>query len=106
MQSPLTLKKFSVLMAAGSKVLTADGIAHEGKLWIVPKWHTYIDGTTRPELMIRFDNLEHQNRAIDHDYTLNLPIPQSVLDGLSSEGYETLSGDNTPLYNQEIRTIH
>jgi hypothetical protein len=106
MQSPLMLKKFSVLMVAWSKVLTVDGIAHEGKLWIVPKWRTYIDGTTRPELMIRFDNLEHQKRAIDHDYTLNLPMPQSVLDGLSSEGYETLSEDNTPLYNQEIRTIH
>jgi hypothetical protein len=107
MQSPPTLNKFSVLIVSGPNVLTSDGIAHEGKLWIVPKWLVFEDGTTRPEIMIRFDNLQHQNRSLGlREYTINDPIPKSVLDGSPSEGFEILSGNDTPLYTQEKRTLH
>lgn len=106
MQSPPTLEKFSALIISESGVLTSDVIKFQNKLWLVPKWKVFEDGTIRPELMVRFDNMQHQNGGLGRDYTVSDLIPKSVLDGSPSEGYEILSGNDTPLYTQEKRTLH
>lgn len=100
------VKKFSVLIFCDVNVLTADGVEHEVKLWIVPKWLAAFDGTIRLLIMIRFDSLKHQSNALGRDYMLNLPLPKSVLDGKPSSEYETLSGDQVPIYTQENKNVH
>lgn len=89
------MKTFIVAVASGNEILTVDGIEHEGKLWLVPIWHDYpAEKASKPALMIRFDNLEHQKTdGLAHDYVVTRQVPRGVLDGKSNEGFDTLSGD-------------
>jgi hypothetical protein len=100
------LKKFSILVFCDENILTPDVVEHAGKLWIVPQWLAAYDGTIRPLLMIRFDNLKHQSNALGKDYMLNQPLKKSVLDGTMLEGFETLSGSDVPIYSQENKSLH
>jgi hypothetical protein len=43
--------------------------------------------------MVRVDSLPLiESPASGHDFALNQQVPKAVLDGLSTEGFETLSG--------------
>lgn len=106
MSELLGIEKFTVLILSESGLLTADGITYQGQLWIVPQWRTFDNGTVQPELMIRFDSLEHQNRGVDHDYTVSDLIPKSVLDGEQSSGFEVLSEPHTPLCTLKAKLVH
>lgn len=94
------LSRFTVLVGSGSDSLTVDGVEHDGKLWLVPRWDQMSDGTIRPQRMIRFDDRKYQKGggATGHDYTLNRPIARAVLDGALERGYEILKGDAVPSY--------
>jgi len=85
---------FIVAVPCGSEILTVDGISYEGKLWLVPQWFDYPqEQASKPALMVRFDNLPHfENPASCHDYAVNQQVPKVVLDGQTTEGFETLSG--------------
>lgn len=61
-----------------------DGIAHEGKLWLVPQWLEHkTEPFAIPARIIRFDCFPHQSTAGDGlDYqNIQLPIPESSLLG-------------------------
>ena len=83
---------FKVAVRSGDNVFSCDGIRHENKLWLVPEWN---EDTARevswPDRIIRFDNLRHQTDGgpPEFDYVLNVEIPASVLDGTTSEEFET-----------------
>lgn len=88
---------FTVLIGSdvSGKLWTADAIAHEGKLWVVPHWSEAPEQKMRrPTRMIRFDHLRHQEQGAPyaHRYLLDASIPEPVLDGRSTEGFEVLSG--------------
>jgi hypothetical protein len=71
-------------------VIRCDGLAHEGKLWLVPSWLSHpTKPIAIPERMIRFDNLPHQKEAEGLDYeNILLPIPESALSGPMPPGIE------------------
>lgn len=84
----------SVLVPSGNDLLTFDAIRYEEKIWLVPMWADYPqEHASKPVLMVRVDNLPLiENPASGHDYAVNRQVPKAVLDGLSTEGFETLSG--------------
>ncbi|WP_166805048.1 hypothetical protein [Nitrosococcus wardiae] len=72
-------------------VVTCDGIAYEGKLWLVPLWLRHPrNPVVLPERMIRFDLCPHQKaEGGDLDYqNIQLPIPKSALRGEVPQGIE------------------
>jgi len=89
-----TIRRFTVLVASGTGMFTVDGLEFGGKLWLVPKWIAEVNGPNlKPARMIRFDTLRFQRGALGHEYMLNAPIPQAVLDGPEAGQYEILEGD-------------
>jgi hypothetical protein len=72
-------------------VVTCDGIAHEGKLWLVPGWLEHpTEPIAIPERIIRFDNFPHQadqEGRLDYQ-NIQLPIPESDLLGPMPPGIE------------------
>ena len=90
---------FTVAVPSGESVLTVDGISYKNKLWLVPQWLDYPDEKmSKPALMIRIDNFPHfENPSSGHDIALNQQVPLSVLDGKTTEGFETLSGNQITL---------
>ncbi|MBI3808012.1 MAG: hypothetical protein HY281_10965 [Nitrospirae bacterium] len=70
---------------------TCDGIAHEGKLWLVPGWLEHPrKPIAMPERIIRFDNFPHQaaqEGGLDYQNIL-LPMPESALLGQVPQGIE------------------
>ena len=77
---------FSVMIIApeDGSIAKCDGIAHEGKLWLVPHWLDVPgQGLTRPVRLIRFDQLAHQRSQGAKDgieYVVNEPIPKALFD--------------------------
>lgn len=71
-------------------VATCDGIAHQGKLWLVPEWLAHpTEGHSKPARIIRFDNFPHQPGVGGVDYqNILLPIPESALHGDMPPGIE------------------
>ncbi len=72
-------------------VITCDGIAHAGKLWLVPRWLEHpTQPIAMPERIIRFDDRPY-TRASDEgiEYEgVQLPIPESSLLGQMPLGIE------------------
>jgi len=84
---------FVVAVMCENSVFTVDGMSYENKLWLVPKWLDYpLEKMSKPERMIRFDNLpfDQQQENSPHDFLLQEPIPRDVLDGKTTEGFEVL----------------
>ncbi|QBQ55339.1 hypothetical protein [Nitrosococcus wardiae] len=80
----------SVSLSDG-KIATCDGIAYEGKLWLVLKWIRYPSKpVVIPERIIRFDSCPHQKtEGGDLDYqNIQLPMPKSALRGEVPQGIE------------------
>ncbi|HEY6095001.1 MAG TPA: hypothetical protein VIU93_08620 [Gallionellaceae bacterium] len=84
----------SVLVPCGNELLTFDALRYEDKIWLVPMWADYPqEKASKPVLMVRIDNLSLiENPPSGHDYAVNQQVPKAVVDGLSAEGFETLSG--------------
>jgi hypothetical protein len=83
---------FKVAVRSGNKVFSCDGIHHDNKLWLVLEWNEDPEREVSwPDQIIRFDNLPHQSDGCPpaFDYVLNVEVPASVLDGTTSEGFET-----------------
>ena len=82
---------FIVAVMCENSVLNVDGLRHENKLWLVPRWLDYpLEKMSKPERMIRFDTLpfqEMQGNSL-HDFLLQQPIPKAVLDCETTEGFE------------------
>lgn len=77
------MKMLKVKVAVGSIITDADGIEHEGKLWLVPFWLDMpAAGVSMPNRIIRFDNLPHADVRGSNlgDYVLNNPIPKELFD--------------------------
>lgn len=95
MDRPSTGKLFNVLLPSGEEMLSCQGLAFGGKLWLVPQWlEQPATARRKPERMIRFDNLAHQ--PMPDGYLVNAPIPIAVLQGERRDGYETLEGSEVP----------
>lgn len=88
MNAPNIMK---AIVASGSNILKLDAIEFDNKLWLVPEWYVNAkEGLTSPVRIIRFDNLEYQKLEghPDCQFSLKRPIPESVLDGKTTSGYE------------------
>lgn len=86
----MTVLKCLVGLSDGM-VVTCDGIKHEGKLWLVPRWIEHpTEPFAMPERIIRFDCFAHQPGQGDGlDYqNIQLPIPESALLGPVPSGIE------------------
>ena len=72
-------------------VVTCDGIKHDGKLWLVPKWLEHpTESIAMPERIIRFDCFPHQadqEGGLDYQ-NIQLPISESALLGPMPPGIE------------------
>lgn len=78
-------------VASGCKILKLDAIEFDKKLWLVPEWYVNVEKrVTSPVRIIRFDNLGHQKLEGHPNFQFSLvkPIPESVLDGKTTDGYE------------------
>lgn len=78
------MKVFKTMVGAGSKVMSADTIEYDGKLWIVPRWLSDPTGRRKPALLIRIDHLPMQRPAwkpFGNDFVLPDPMPAEVLEG-------------------------
>lgn len=68
-----------------------DGIEFNGKLWLVTRWLRHkTEPHSKPERIIRFDNLPHQRtsgEAIEFQNVL-IPAPESVTSGDVPAGIE------------------
>ena len=83
---------FKVAVRSGDNVFSCDGIHHDNKLWLVLEWNEDpAREVSWPDQIIRFDNLPYQSDGCppDFDYVLNIELPADVLDGTTSEGFET-----------------
>ena len=93
----MKIKQFKVAVPVDDSIQTVDGVEYEEKLWLVAIWGDYPqEKISKPMRMIRFDRLEFatiQNPTLHH-FALARPIPRSVLEGESSEGYEILEGND------------
>jgi hypothetical protein len=75
------MRQFQVLVIGveDGTINKCDGIEHEGKLWLVPRWlDAPAQGVTRPARLIRFDSVPHQHTPNARDgieYVINYPIP-------------------------------
>jgi transcriptional regulator with XRE-family HTH domain len=85
---------FTVDFVTDTGYTSSDGIAHEGKLWIVPQWIALPKERVRmPVRMIRFDDHPMiESPASGAEYLLNQVVPMSVLTGSSQEGFSVLEG--------------
>ena len=86
-----------VAVMCESSVLTVDGLSYDNKLWLVPNWLDYPqEGMSRPERMIRFDNLplDQLEENSLYDFLLQEPVPRDVLDGKTTLGFEVLLAEN------------
>ena len=101
------MRVLKALVRTGDTVVSMPAIAYEGKLWLVPYWfENHERQTSRPERMIRFDNLKHQTKPDtgSEDYIVNVSIPMSVIDGKATQGFEVLEAPDivfplqTPLH--------
>jgi hypothetical protein len=71
--------------------ITCDGIAHAGKLWLVPGWIPHpVKPVAMPKRMIRFDCFPHEaekGRRTAYQ-NIQLPIQESALLGQLPPGIE------------------
>ena len=85
-------RRFRVLVPCGEGMLEMGGLTYDGKLWLVPRWLKNPKlGAIKPALMIRFDDRPYSETT--QAVVVTFPIPKSVIDGETSEGYETLAGE-------------
>jgi hypothetical protein len=84
------MKILKALISDGSNMGECDAIEYEGGLWLVPQWlEAPFEGYKIPARIIRFDTLKHhKNKFLNFDFQLQHTIPQAVLDGQTSAGYE------------------
>ncbi|MDC0657071.1 hypothetical protein N6L27_03580 [Leisingera sp. SS27] len=91
-------------IAAGSEILTADVISHEGGLWLVPHWWQHpTEGWMRPARIIRMDTLQHQRLfGAETDFLVKTPLPIGALDG--SQAPDECSGFEV-IDNPDVRLV-
>lgn len=83
------LKTF-VAVEGSNEISIADTIEHEGKLWLVPEWlEATEEGWRTPARIILMEDLKQQPapKGYPADFLLNEPIPKSVFDGQTTDGY-------------------
>jgi len=79
----MSVLKCDVKLSDGS-VVVCDGIAHAGKLWIIPGWIPHPkEPVASPKRIIRFDCFPHRvaKGQSTHYQDIKLPIPESALLG-------------------------
>ncbi len=98
-------KILQAMIFSGSKLIQCDAIEFERKLWLVPEWcDNEVEKKTWPARLIRFDNLPHQrSEGGQADYMVNTPIPEEVLSGKTSKGFEVLQNPNIKF---DIHSVH
>ena len=81
------------MVVSGNEMIYVDTISYRGQNWLVPYWLNKRgeEGRT-PERMILLDSIPHQMTpdAPNHDFLVNNPIPRSVLEGKSTDGYDVI----------------
>jgi hypothetical protein len=80
----MAIFKVMVIASDDGSIHKCDGIEHESKLWLVPRW---LDapalGETKPARLIRFDSLPHQHTPgskYGAEYVINYPIPKELFE--------------------------
>lgn len=83
-----TIKQTAVRV--GDAVFCVDTIEHEGGVWLVPEWIELPgQGFQKPARIIRIDLGRLQApEGMVFDYVLNDELPEAVLDGRTTEGFE------------------
>ena len=80
----MAIFKVMVIGVENGTIAKCDGIAFEGKLWLVPHWiDAPAQGVTKPARLIRFDSLAHQHTQgskYGAEYVVNYPIPKELFD--------------------------
>lgn len=90
-------RRFQVHFRTDADLYTADGVEHDGKLWIVTEWDEYDSGLMKPALMIRFDHLRHQQHpGALAEYVVSEHLPPPLLDGAAHPGFDILKGPSIP----------
>ena len=71
---------------------TMTAIEYQGKLWLVPAWlESRSLKISKPERMIRFDNLHHLKTPNDEtQFFVSEQLTVSLVDGETTEGFEVL----------------
>lgn len=91
------IRRFQVQFRTDDDLYTADGVEHDGKLWIVTEWDEYDPGLMKPALMIRFDHLRHRRHpGALVEYVVSEHLPRSLLDGAAHPGFDILAGQSIP----------
>lgn len=94
---------FQVYVNVGGRLSKVDGVAFEGKLWLVPFWRDSANKqATMPGLMVRFDTLQYSE--FGRQYLVSEPLPQAVFDGVATEGFEILRAPQITLHIQRVET--
>ena len=86
----MSVLKCDVKLSDG-RIVVCDGIAYEGKLWIVTGWNPHPTKTVAsPKRIIRFDCFPHHaaKGQSAHYQDIKLPIPESALLGPLPEEIE------------------
>ena len=73
-------------VACGSTIFTCDVVKHDGHFWLVPYWYDAVEkGYSQPARIVRITEVRHQKLiGQEHDFVLNSPMPEGVLDGSMS----------------------
>jgi hypothetical protein len=88
-QEIFSVTKTAVQIADDGQLGACDTIEHEGKLWLVPKWHGNFDeGIEWPERIICVHGLPMNPRSLnyDADRELLIPLSRATLDGSVTQG--------------------
>lgn len=88
----MSVLKCDVKLSDGS-IVVCDGIAHAGKLWIIPGWNPHpTKPVASPKRIIRFDCFPHSaaKGQSTHYQGIELPIAESALLGVLPKGIECI----------------
>lgn len=94
-QEIFRVTKTAFLVADDGSIEACDTIEHEGKLWLVPKWHGDFDkGIEWPERIICVHGLPMNPRSLnfDADRELLIPLSRATLDGSAAQGLFVIEG--------------
>ena len=91
---PREILRVVLSLEGSSGISRCDAFEGEGRIWLVPEWLEFQDGSARyPERLVPLDQFDHQKHpGDDAEYLITQPIPRAVFYSKSPEkeanGYE------------------
>lgn len=95
------------MLAGGNALYTISVVDAYGLKWMILEWEdNTTTGRSRPKLSLLLSLLQHQDRGLDGvKYTVNTPIPPTVLDG-SFTGVKMITNPPTVGLLSDLSEIH